>query len=143
MVAATIVSPNFSFRIFFLGPIQLKYIVWFLLLLSFLDLSGAYPAESIANLGGALVGYLYAKKFNNYPVLRPLLKCLKSAFQKKKLKVSHKNTSLLKHQEKKKNNLIDQTAIDQILDKIAASGYESLTPDEKHQLFHAGKSTTF
>jgi hypothetical protein len=34
---------------------------------------------------------------------------------------------------------VDQKKIDAILDKIASSGYESLTKSEKEYLFRAGK----
>jgi hypothetical protein len=34
---------------------------------------------------------------------------------------------------------VDQKKIDAILDKIASSGYESLTKAEKEYLFRAGK----
>ena len=37
------------------------------------------------------------------------------------------------------SRLPDQDAIDLILDKISKSGYESLTKEEKQQLFNASK----
>jgi hypothetical protein len=35
---------------------------------------------------------------------------------------------------------VDQSEIDRILDKIAKSGYSSLTADEKQRLFNTSKS---
>ena len=40
---------------------------------------------------------------------------------------------------KTKNSLSEQEKIDRILDKISASGYDSLTEEEKAILFKAGK----
>ena len=41
-----------------------------------------------------------------------------------------------------KTNLSEQERIDRILDKISASGYDSLTKEEKAVLLKAGKSNT-
>ena len=41
---------------------------------------------------------------------------------------------------KTKNSLSEQEKIDRILDKISASGYDSLTEEEKAILFKAGKN---
>ena len=40
---------------------------------------------------------------------------------------------------KPRNTTTDQAKIDDILDKISASGYDSLTQQEKEFLFKAGK----
>ena len=50
----------------------------------------------------------------------------------KKKTVSKKATSVFK-------NTLEQKKIDEILDKISTSGYESLTKSEKDYLFQAGK----
>ncbi len=62
MAAAATLAPQFSFGLFFLGRIQLKYIVGFALLLAFYSLASDYPAEGMAQLGGALLGYVYVKQ---------------------------------------------------------------------------------
>jgi membrane associated rhomboid family serine protease len=62
MVAAATLAPQFSFSLFILGPLRLKYIVGFLVLIVLLNLVGAEPAASIAQLGGALLGYVYVKQ---------------------------------------------------------------------------------
>ena len=135
MVAAAMLSPQHSLLFFLLGPLQLKYIVGFLVLLAVVNLVGDEPAASIAHLGGALLGYIYVKQFEGYARLRQRWVGRKKA--NKNLRVTYRRTtSLVK---KEVDTQVDQASLDRILDKVAASGYESLTLAEKQQLFNAGK----
>lgn len=135
MVAAATLAPQFSFSLFILGPLRLKYIVGFLVLVVLLNLVGAEPAASIAQLGGALLGYVYVKQQSSNAWWRQLWTRLKGP--KKDLKVTYQSTASWV------NDVydvpVDKTSLDHILDKVAATGYESLTPAEKQQLFNAGK----
>ena len=92
----------------------------------------------IAHLGGALWGYIYQRQFlqgndigawfmNTYETLKKTLK-VKPTSKPTKRRAKATNSSTL-----------DQKKIDAILDKIASSGYESLTKTEKEYLFRAGK----
>ena len=138
MVGAATGVPYFSFRLLFLGTIRIKYIVGFLLLLSFLELSDHQPAAGIANLGGALLGYMYASQVSKLAGLSSFLPRLRKTFRKKStLKVTYKQDKPIDRD--KEVSYTDQEAIDLILDKIAESGYESLSLEEKQQLFHGGK----
>jgi membrane associated rhomboid family serine protease len=135
VVAAAMLSPQHSLLFFLLGPLQLKYIVGFLVLFAVVNLVGNEPATSIAHLGGALLGYIYVKQFEVYAWLRQHWVGLKKSSQR--LKVTHRRTAPLA---KEANDIrVDQANLDHILDKVAASGYESLTSAEKQQLFNAGK----
>lgn len=130
--------PHFSCRLLFLGTIRIKYIVGFLLLLSFFELSGHQPAAGIANLGGVLLGYMYVSQVRKLTGLGSLLPRFRKPFRKKSaLKVTYKQDKPIDRD--KEVSYIDQEAIDLILDKVAESGYESLSQEEKQQLFHAGK----
>jgi membrane associated rhomboid family serine protease len=136
MVAAATLAPQFSLSFFFLGPLRLKYIAGFLVLMVLLNLVGAEPAASIAQLGGALLGYVYVKQQSSDAWWRQLWARLRRP--KKNLKVTYPSTA-----SSVVNNVYDAPAdkasLDHILDKVASSGYESLTPAEKQQLFNAGK----
>jgi len=135
MVAAATLAPQFSFSFFLLGPLRLRYIAGFLVLLALVNLVGAEPAASIAHLGGALLGYVYVKQFKGYAWLRQYWVGFKKSGQN--LKVTCRRVAPLV---KKADDMrVDQASLDYILDKVAASGYESLTPAEKQQLFNAGK----
>ena len=135
IVAAATLAPQLSFSFLLLGPIRLKYIVGFLLLLSFVNLSGAEPAESIVQLGGALLGYLYIKQLYGYSRLRQYWHRLWGA--RRKMKVSYRQPHTTSKDQSKAT--VDQAHLDDILDKVAESGYTSLSEAEKQQLFEAGK----
>jgi hypothetical protein len=58
---------------------------------------------------------------------------------KRNLKVAYQSTVSWVNDKQKYDALVDQASLDHILDKVAVSGYESLTLAEKQQLFNAGK----
>ena len=53
--------PNYTFYLLFLGPVRIKYIALFYILLSFLDVTGSNAGGEIAHLGGAMIGYLFIR----------------------------------------------------------------------------------
>jgi membrane associated rhomboid family serine protease len=135
MVAAAMLSPQHSLLLFLLGSIRLKYIVGLFILLTVVNLLGDESAAGIAHLGGALLGYVYVKHFEWYAWLRRCWADLGRT--SKSLKVTYRRISPSVKEED--NMRSDQENLDHILDKVAASGYESLTPAEKQQLFNAGQ----
>jgi membrane associated rhomboid family serine protease len=135
IVAAATLAPQFSFSFFLLGFFRLKYIAGFLVLLALVNLVGAEPAASIAHLGGALLGYVYVKWCEGDAWWRQYWARLKRP--RKNLKVTYR--SAVPWVKKEYNVRVEQAHLDHILDKVAVSGYESLTPAEKQQLFNAGQ----
>ncbi|MGD9327729.1 MAG: rhomboid family intramembrane serine protease [Cyclobacteriaceae bacterium] len=148
VVGAATFMPNYTFFLLFLGPIKIKYIAIFYVLLSFFNIDGSNAGGELSHLGGALIGFLYVqqlKKGNDFgqPIIS-FINFLKSLFVRKpKIKVSYKSTESSKGRkstaktEQSKN--INQDEIDTILDKISEGGYESLTKEEKQKLFNASK----
>lgn len=139
VVSAAILAPDYAIYLLFIQAIPLRYFVGLLLLYTLYELSGADPAAGVVQLGGAFVGYLYTsyimqrsfgRWFNNIrnPFARqePVLKVVRRA-------ASQETTGV------EEVAYVDQSAIDAILDKIAATGYESLTQAEKQRLFEAGR----
>ena len=57
--------PNYTFYLLFLGPVRIKYIALFYILLSFLNITGSNAGGEIAHIGGALIGYLFIKQLQN------------------------------------------------------------------------------
>jgi membrane associated rhomboid family serine protease len=100
----------------------------------------------IAHLGGALLGYLYARKSlegkdmgAGFSRLLDQLGDLFKRDKKARMKTVYKkqqNTASAKVDYEKETR---QRKIDKILDKISKSGYDSLTKAEKDFLFKAGK----
>ena len=137
-------SPNLEVRLIIFN-IKLLYIGIAFMMLDVIQIPYGNAGGHIAHLGGALLGFIYANNLKKgidigLPVERTISK-LFNLFQlnKSKMNVAFKNKS--------KNNFNDpnddnskkhQKKIDEILDKISSSGYESLSKKEKDFLFKAG-----
>jgi membrane associated rhomboid family serine protease len=137
MAGAATLLPHFYFQLLLIGRIKVKHIVGALVLLSCFELSQR-QAVGIANLSGALIGYLYVRWLPQFEKLQNFLfRFYKGVRKNKPLQVTYqKNKSTGNTKDSK---LESQTVIDQILDKVAQTGYESLTKEEKRQLFEAGQ----
>lgn len=151
VIAAAIHAPNLTVNLFLLssifGPIKIIWIALASVLIYLLGVTGTNAGGNIAHLGGALWGYLYmtqlkkgsdiTSKFNDF------LYSFADRFQRKgKMKVSYRNSSTQRMSDwdynKKKRS--EKENINDILDKIAKSGYESLSKKEKELLFKMGKN---
>tara|TARA_B100000683_G_C12472552_1_gene548266 strand:- start:641 stop:1510 length:870 start_codon:yes stop_codon:yes gene_type:complete len=127
--------PNYTFYLLFLGPIRIKYIALFYILLSFLDVTGSNAGGEIAHLGGAMIGYLFIRQLQNGVNMGEGVINIINFFNKEKNKKTEENYSPT---EETKYD-ISQDEIDKILDKISESGYSSLSKNEKEKLFNASK----
>ena len=127
--------PNYTFYLLFLGPVRIKYIALFYILLSFLDVTGSNAGGEIAHLGGAMIGYLFIRQLQNGINMGEGVINIINFFNKEKNKKSDQKSSPM---EETKHD-ISQDEIDKILDKISESGYSSLSKNEKEKLFNASK----
>jgi membrane associated rhomboid family serine protease len=129
--------PNSPIRVFVFS-VPLKYIALLFVFIDLVQIPQSNAGGHIAHLGGALWGYIYQRQFlqgndigawfmNGFDSIK---KTLASKPRTKRPKTARKTTT---------SDAVDQKKIDAILDKIAASGYESLTKAEKEYLFRAGK----
>ena len=128
----------------FVFNIKLWYIGAFLVLLDLVMIPVDNPGGRIAHLGGALLGYFYARQSHDGKDLgagfSKLLDQLGGLFEKKKAPMK----TVYRKQGKGPAGPIDydretrQRKIDGILDKISKSGYDSLSKSEKDFLFKAG-----
>jgi membrane associated rhomboid family serine protease len=139
IVAAATLLPDYTFMMVFLGPVRIKWIALVLVLLSVSGLTGGNAGGQFAHLGGALVGFLYIKQIQAGRDLgRPLQQFwawLTSLFDPKPpTNAGNRGTATTV-----RTPTADEAAIDRILDKINRSGYESLSKEEKQQLFRASK----
>ncbi len=164
LVALATYSPDYSIRLLLLGMVKMKYIALFFVLTDFVYIVSANAGGHIAHLGGALFGYLYikqlqagtdwAKGFNR--LVDSIVGSGDKSHQRRPVKetstmgtyrpkVVYKREGNISHsmKKKKKKQPLDakdkQARIDQILDKISASGYDSLSKEEKEFLFKASK----
>lgn len=128
VVATATLLPDYSIRMLFFGNVRLKYLVLVFMVIDFISIAGKNAGGSIAHLGGAILGFIFIKQLQNGNDWSKIF------MRKQKLKVVQKRRPTVI-----KNKLPDQELIDNILDKISKSGYNSLTKDEKEQLFNASK----
>ncbi len=151
VVAAGTLLPNMKMNLFLIGEVSLKWIAVGYVVLSFVSLAGGNAGGNMAHLGGALIGYLFVvqyKKGNDWskPVIGFITFFQNLFARKPKMKAYRGGSSSQKSddansqkQARAKKSTEEQNTIDAILDKISASGYESLTQKEKQILFHASK----
>lgn len=148
MVATAVLLPDYTFFLLFLGPVKIKYIVFFGIVVSFIGSVGPNAGGNIAHLGGAIIGYVYMKQlqagFNWGGWITATLDWVKDLFNPRpKVKVTYRKEETNGKKKASKvmgdRSKISQEEIDAILDKISDGGYESLTKDEKEKLFNASK----
>ena len=145
IVAGTaVLMPNYTFYLLFLGPVKIKYIAGFYIVISFLGSVGGNAGGNIAHLGGALMGFIYIKQLqvgvNWGGWITMTLDWLKDLFRAKpKVKVTYRKADGEPRKKSSGAMKASQEEIDSILDKISERGYESLTSDEKEKLFNASK----
>ncbi|RAK65818.1 rhomboid family intramembrane serine protease [Hymenobacter edaphi] len=145
IVAAATLLPDYTFSLFLIGPVRIKYIAAAVVLISIAGINGANPGGQIAHLGGALLGFVYIRQLQRGRDLgRPVVAAGEwiSALLhgRPRLRVSHRSPQAAPAGSKR-GPLAQpaQEEIDRILEKISRSGYESLSKEEKQKLFKASQ----
>ena len=152
IVGAATLLPDYTFFLLLLGPVRLKYIAAFYILLSFAELVGSNAGGNLAHIAGALVGFGFIKSLQGGvdwgTPLYGFLEFFKTLFTARKEPMIPRRektaTTIQKyatHNVSKTSSASapDQDEIDSILDKISKSGYESLSREEKQKLYKASQ----
>lgn len=148
LVAATTYQPLMNVRLLLIGNVKLWHITAVILLLDLLQIQLSNTGGHIAHLSGAFFGYIYIKLLQNGTdlsrIVTSILNFFTSLFDRKPstpFKKVHVNPKKPAVKRDSKIVVKDKTQqqIDEILDKISKSGYDSLTAEEKEFLFKAGK----
>ena len=137
--AATLL-PNYEIFLYGVFRVPLKYIAIFYLLTSFFSITSSNPGGNIAHLGGGIFGFIYIKSlYAHFAWYQNIKFKLAQWFKNKPSKpkgpkpVQRSSTYINPNMQHRPS----QEEIDLILDKINASGYESLNTYEKDLLFKA------
>jgi len=142
VIAISFYAPNYTVYLPFIGPVKIKWIALVFILLDVLSVASSNAGGHIAHLGGAIYGYLFSlqmkrgkdmgKFFSN------MIDSLVTLFKRKPhMKVSYRSDAKnMDDMEYNQSKAEKQKEIDRILDKIAHSGYDSLTKKEKETLFN-------
>ena len=113
-------------------------IEFYLVLIDIIQIPSGNAGGNLAHLGGSLFGFIYAnqlKKGNDIGLFfEKFLFSFYNFFNKPvRLKTVHKNKNT------NQTSIDKQKRVDDILDKISNSGYDSLSKEEKDFLFKIGK----
>lgn len=136
-------APRYPVKIFFTLNAQLWMIAAAALLMDLINLGdGNNAGGHIAHLGGALFGYLSVKQLKQgkdwTAGFSKFMDNIANWFKPKpKIKKVYSNTT--SDRNFKERQVHNQQRMDEILDKISRSGYESLSKEEKDYLFKIGK----
>jgi membrane associated rhomboid family serine protease len=143
LVAVAAYDPNREIHLFFIGRLQLKYVAGFYVLLSVISISTDNPGGNLAHVGGAAWGWFYIYQLRRGKDwgagLVSIIDKIPDMFKSENnMKVTYKKPPRDDYEYNRQQN-VKQDEINRILDKIAKSGYESLTKKEKEILFKQGK----
>ncbi|MBC7747993.1 MAG: rhomboid family intramembrane serine protease [Methylotenera sp.] len=148
LVAATTYHPLMDLRLLLIGNVKLWHVTAVIIFIDLVQLRSENMGGHVSHLSGALFGFIFIKLLQNGTDLSKgvsrFFGFFANLFQKNKttpFKKVHKNYT--KPVEKSIPKIItkdkSQQQIDEILDKISQSGYDSLTKEEKEFLFKVGK----
>ena len=150
LFATVTYNPLMELRLLLIGNVKLWHIALFILIIDLIQLPLENTGGHLAHLGGAFFGFLFIKALQGGTDLSKIVSVVidffANLFKPRKatpFKKVHKN---YKPEPKKEtaSRIVTkdktQQQIDEILDKISQSGYDSLTKEEKEFLFKAGKN---
>ncbi|MBK9224108.1 MAG: rhomboid family intramembrane serine protease [Flavobacterium sp.] len=148
LMATATYAPFMNLRLLLIGNVRLWQFAFVILLLDLIQIFVENTGGHIAHLAGAFFGFIFIKLLQNGTDLSngvtTVLDFFTNLFSSKKatpFKKVHRNYN--SNAEKKSSKIIlkdkSQQQIDEILDKISQSGYDSLTKEEKEFLFKVGK----
>ncbi|WP_158727689.1 MULTISPECIES: rhomboid family intramembrane serine protease [unclassified Flavobacterium] len=148
LVAVATYNPLMELRMLIFGTVKLWHVTAVILFIDLMQLRSGNMGGHISHLAGALFGFLFIKLLENGTDLSKIVTDFVNFFQNRfqRGKTSPFTKVYKSHQKPvpkavskivvKDNN---QQQIDQILDKISQSGYDSLSQNEKEFLFKVGK----
>lgn len=142
-------EPNYPIRLLLLGTVRLKYLALGVVVIDMMQATSGNAGGHLAHLGGALAGILFgfclSKGVDITSWINKLLDGIAALFSKKtwkrkpKMKVHYGSSSHEKDYNYNAQKKAQSDEVDRILDKLKKSGYESLTTEEKKNLFDASK----
>lgn len=148
LVATATYQPMMEVRVFLFGNVKLVYLVLVFFILDLIQLPMSNTGGHLAHIGGAFFGYFYIKALQNGTDItlwfEKIISFFASLFGNRPKETTfrkvHKTYSVQQQKTVSKIVTKDKTQqqIDEILDKISKSGYDSLSKEEKEFLFKAG-----
>ena len=139
LFAVTAYAPYMNVRLMLIGNVKIWHIAVVFIFLDVVQIPFGNAGGHITHLGGALFGALYILLLRKGIDLSSFIIFFQKLFkrqknQKKHFKNVYKNTTATNNSVSNNKDQV-QKRIDEILDKIKKSGYESLSKEEKTFLF--------
>lgn len=143
-IATAVLVPDYTVNLLFIGPVKIKYIAIFTVVLDVLMIRSGNAGGHFAHIGGAISGSLYVlvirKDIARRSGILQLGSLLSKPFRRKPLQKVHSKGKPLSDEDYNRQRALKQQKIDSILDKISRSGYTSLSTEEKEILFNSSKN---
>ncbi len=147
--AAVAISPNYELRLLFLGNVKIKWIALFYVFINIITLQGSNAGGSLSHLAGGLMGFIFIQQLQKGRDLAKLFYWIEDWIDylkkpKPKVKIVYKKEEKVaagnreykaKASAPSEASISKQERLDEILDKISRSGYDSLGTEEKSFLF--------
>lgn len=144
VMAVTTTAPNKEINLMFIGPVKMKYLALFTIVIDLISITGDNAGGHLAHLGGAAWGWFFVvaiksgKDMGKY--VNVLADAVVSVFKPKPKKMHVKWNRPTTDQDFRNKRASTEQEINLILEKIKKSGYDSLSKDEKQKLFQAGNN---
>lgn len=155
VVATAVYTPNYKIGLLFLGEVSLKWVAIVTVAIDLLSMEGGNLGSSIAHIGGAIVGAIYALRIRTgHDITRPLnaaIDGIVGMFNGRSFKLpdfKRKRAGSTTHARGEAQqaprgarpaDTVSEEELDIILGKIKAAGYDALTDEEKDKLFKASR----
>ena len=156
VVATAVYAPDYKIGLLFLGEVSLKWVAIVTVGIDLLSMESGNLGTSIAHIGGAIVGALYALSIKRgRDITQPLNSAidfvvglfngrsfngLEMTFKRnRKVKKGQNKESRNQPGAARPDNTVSEEELDIILGKIKVAGYDALTDDEKDKLFKASR----
>jgi len=142
IAALAVHAPNHTLQLMFIGPVRMKYIALFSVLMYVIGISSTNAGGNLAHLGGAFWGMIYVLQLRRGIDMGKGISHLDSGIKKlfapkQNVKLSYRKPVDDIEYNRIKNQ--DKARMNEILEKISKSGYDSLSREEKEILFRMGK----
>lgn len=136
MTAASVMAPNLELNMLLLGQIRLKYVALLCIVLTFIGIGGGNAGGFSAHFGGVLFGLFAPSILSRRKSIRittpDFIRRIIHKFRSRKRQIpeAFRNPGPINSTP----GISDEERLDQLLDKVRVSGYDSLSPAEKTEL---------
>jgi membrane associated rhomboid family serine protease len=134
--AIAVYRPQTPIYLFGLIAIPIYVLALFFLAKDLIGLGASDEIAHFAHLGGAFFGFLAVQNIHSQS---NMLNRITRLFERKQGTAPRKNARFKTDEVFNAEKIAKQERIDEILDKISKSGYESLSREEKDYLFNQGQ----